>query len=345
MTLQEVSWLVDEPTYRADPALSYSNISTYESLGFSGLDHLFDRKETPSLTFGSMVDTYITDGPEAYENRYLVADIPVLSDQMNEILTNLLILCGSRWQRFEDIPKDEVVNACTMAKYGMTWRADTRYSKVVDAKVGDIYDIKASLTDKELVSTEMHNDCMATVNALKTSDATKWYFQANNSFDEWERFYQLKFKATLNGIDYRCMADLLMVNKSIRKIIPCDLKTGSVPEWEFPNNFIKWHYQLQARSYPRVIKEALKGTEYEGYTWENYRFIYVNKKTLTPLVWTFPYTYNKGRLIVADNIFEDPEVLGAELYNYLQNKPAVPTDIKLTQPNDIAAWLSRHCKK
>ena len=45
--LKDISWLVDEPTYRADPALSYSNLSTYESIGFNGLDHLFDNKESP----------------------------------------------------------------------------------------------------------------------------------------------------------------------------------------------------------------------------------------------------------------------------------------------------------
>lgn len=336
---------MDEPTYRADPALSYSTIATYERLGFSGLEHLFDRKETPSLTFGSMVDTYITDGPEAYDRRYLVADIPALSDQMNEILNNLIILCGSRWQRFDDIPKEEVVNACNLAQYGMTWRADTRYNKVKDAKVGDVYDLKVALTDKELVSTEMHNDCMLAVAALKNSDATRWYFQANSPFDDWERFYQLKFKATLNGIEYRCMADLILVNRKLRIIKPCDLKTCSCPEWEFPENFVKWNYQLQDRLYPRVIKEALKGTEYDTYKWEHYTNIVVNKKTLTPLTWVFPYTYQKGRIIVADNVFEDPEVLGSELHKYLTEQPAVPMDIKQNESNDIAQWLVRHQKK
>ena len=58
-SLYDISWKVSEPVYRADPALSYSTLSRYEREGFNNLDKLFDRLETPSLTFGSCVDTLI----------------------------------------------------------------------------------------------------------------------------------------------------------------------------------------------------------------------------------------------------------------------------------------------
>lgn len=48
-SLRDISWQVDEPTYRADPALSYSTLARYEREGFNNLDKLFDRIETPSL--------------------------------------------------------------------------------------------------------------------------------------------------------------------------------------------------------------------------------------------------------------------------------------------------------
>lgn len=68
-SLKEISWDVDEATYRADPALSYSTIARYEREGFNNLDKLFDKLDTPSLTFGRAVDSIITGGqPELIRN-------------------------------------------------------------------------------------------------------------------------------------------------------------------------------------------------------------------------------------------------------------------------------------
>ena len=61
-SLKDISWQVPEETYREDPALSYSALATYERGGFNCLESLYDRKETPSLTFGSAVDAIITGG-------------------------------------------------------------------------------------------------------------------------------------------------------------------------------------------------------------------------------------------------------------------------------------------
>ena len=56
-SLYDISWKCSEPEYRADPALSYSVLAKYEREGFENLDTLFDRVESPSLLFGSIVDT------------------------------------------------------------------------------------------------------------------------------------------------------------------------------------------------------------------------------------------------------------------------------------------------
>ena len=79
-----------EPEYRARPELSQSTLGTYEKLGFNGLDHLFDRKETPSLTFGSCVDSIITGGEEEFNDRFTVLDINITDggmDVVNQLLS------------------------------------------------------------------------------------------------------------------------------------------------------------------------------------------------------------------------------------------------------------------
>ena len=52
-TLADISWLVSEEEYRADPALSYSTLAKFAREGFNKIDTLFDKVESPSLTFGS----------------------------------------------------------------------------------------------------------------------------------------------------------------------------------------------------------------------------------------------------------------------------------------------------
>ena len=53
-SLKDISWLVDESTYRADKALSYSTISKFKREGFEHLDTLFDKVESPLITFFSL---------------------------------------------------------------------------------------------------------------------------------------------------------------------------------------------------------------------------------------------------------------------------------------------------
>ena len=79
-SLKTISWNVSEETYRQDSALSYSTLAKYERGGFNSLPTLFDKVESPSLLFGSMVDTLLTDGQDAFNERFFVADFPEIPD-------------------------------------------------------------------------------------------------------------------------------------------------------------------------------------------------------------------------------------------------------------------------
>ena len=57
----------------------------------------------------------------------------------------------------------------------------------------------------------------------------------DNPFDGIERCYQLKFKATLNNVDYRCMFDLILTDHNNKTIQPIDLKTSFKKEYDFYN--------------------------------------------------------------------------------------------------------------
>ena len=49
--ISDISWLVPEDVYRKDPALSYSTLARFNREGFNNIDNLFEKIESPSLTF------------------------------------------------------------------------------------------------------------------------------------------------------------------------------------------------------------------------------------------------------------------------------------------------------
>ena len=65
-SLKDISWNISEEDYRKDPALSYSTLARFNRERFNNLNKLFDKIETPSLTFGSAVDSIITGGMEEF---------------------------------------------------------------------------------------------------------------------------------------------------------------------------------------------------------------------------------------------------------------------------------------
>lgn len=334
--LSQIAEKWTEPEYRARPELSYSTISTYESLGFSGLDHLFDRKESPSLLLGSLVDTAITGGEEEFNQLYTILDINVTDSGM-EICKALVNQCLP-FDTFDEIPESIVSEA---AKGTGFWQADkydnTRYKQVL--KTGNIKEYYNALrrSDKTIVDTATYQTALAMVRALRESPATSGYFADNDELSPIRRYYQLKFKAIIDGVGYRCMMDCVVVDYENKVIYPVDLKTSSTPEWEFEKSFVKWHYLIQALIYHKLLRINMdKDPYFKDFKLDDYRFIVVNPKTLTPLVWKFPLTQERGPFIDDDGKeWPDPFDLGKELQSYLSLRPQVPNGINLYGDNVI----------
>jgi hypothetical protein len=225
----------------------------------------------------------------------------------------------------------------------MNWKPETR-AKVIKEKGEEYYSLLVLAGDKTILNTATYIEVMQAVDALKSSEATKWYFATDNPFENVERHYQLKFKATLDGVDYRCMSDLLVIDHDKKIVYPIDLKTSSHTEWDFYQSFVDWHYHIQARLYWRIIRHIMDNDEvYKDYKLDDYRFIVVNKRTLTPLVWLFDATKSVGDLVYGKNhdiIFKDPFTIGKELSTYLAEERKVPIGIDLKGSNNLRIWLN-----
>lgn len=335
--LSDISWQVSEKQYRADSALSYSTIAKYNREGFNNLDKLFEHISTPSLTLGSCVDTLITGSQEEFNNLFYVADIPSIGDKEKQVADVLYSKYHDVYSSLPEIPNEDVLAVADEMAFQKNWRGDTRV-KVIKERCSIYYSIKATAEGKQIVDMNTYYKVQQMVKVLKDSPATHAYFAEDDPMSPIRRYYQLKFKAKLKGVNYRSMADLIIVDYENKKIIPCDLKTSSHKEWDFQESFCQWNYMIQARLYWIVIKANLMADDYfKDFTLENYRFIVVNKDSLKPLVWEFPLTKIGGTL-VDDNgkEYRDPLEIGAELRSYLDLRPIVPKDINLNGINTIS---------
>ena len=343
-SLADISWQVDEPTYRQDPALSYSTLARFEREGFSCLDKLFEKVESPSLLFGSCVDTLLTDGEKAFADQYFISDIPKLSPTAEPIVKEIYAQFHNAYTNINDIPDIELMPILSQAGYKGNTNWGTKAKCDAIRKDGaQYYQTMFMAGNKTIVFQEMYNKVFACVRALKDSSQTKLYFKDNDPFDATERFYQLKFKGSLGGVDYRCMADLICVNHDKKIIIPCDLKTSSHREYDFPESFLQWMYQIQARLYWRLIRQAMDKDDYfKDFVLEDYRFIVVNNiDNPVPLVWNFGHTASVGEIQLGNRKLRDPEVIGKELTYYLKESPKVPLGIKIGNPNSIEQWFDK----
>lgn len=206
-SLKDISWDVTEEVYREDPALSYSTLARYEREGFNNLSKLFDRVETPSLTFGSAVDSIITGGQEEFDDRFLVADFPELSDTLIVVAKTLFSRYSSLYSSLEEISDDILSDVGKECDYYSADKYKATRIKHIKEKCAEYYHLLYLADGKTVINTDTYNDVCNTVNALKSSASTSFYFAVDNPFDDIERYYQLKFKGTFNGIEYRNMAD------------------------------------------------------------------------------------------------------------------------------------------
>jgi hypothetical protein len=342
-SLKDISWLVSEEEYRKDPALSYSTLAKYEREGFGSISKLFDKIETPSLTFGSAVDAIITGGEEEFNSRFMVAEFPSVPDSIIAIVKSLFSTYSNSYSSIEEIPDNNVISTAALFNYQSNWKPETR-AKVIKEKGSRYYKLLYLSINKTILDTETYTDVINAVNALKESDATKRYFSESTPFDNIEKLYQLKFKGENNGVNYRCMMDLVIVNHDTKKIIPIDLKTSGHAEYSFHESFKQWGYSIQSRLYFRLLQQNIKKDEYfKNFTINPYLFIVINRKELNPLVWEFEDTFKEGTLIYGEHMltkFRDPYEIGEELDYYLTHNSKVPKGIDTIGKNSLVNWLN-----
>ena len=79
--LNELAWPVTEEEYRAHEYVSYSALSKFDREGPKTIIAPDEKLDTPSLRFGSLVDTLLTE-PEEINNKFYFTKASVPSDNI-----------------------------------------------------------------------------------------------------------------------------------------------------------------------------------------------------------------------------------------------------------------------
>ena len=231
--LYELSWKVDEDTYRKSSHISYSNISKFYKEGFEKLNSLFDPVSSPSLVFGSAVDMIITSGFDEFKKYYAVADFPKLSDSIINIV-NSLYKSYPEIDSLEELSDEVVSEASLVEGYYKDKKWDKLRVKKIREEGSTYFKLLKLAGDKTILDKETYKNIIDCVKALKESNATSECLAPTCPFesDSIEKLYQAKFVGEYNGITIKCMLDLIVVNHKDKTITLCDLKTSSKPEYK-----------------------------------------------------------------------------------------------------------------
>jgi len=342
-SFKDLSLNITEEEYRNDGCLHYSMLSDYAKRGFDCIDKLTEKKESPSLLFGSAVDTLLTEGRQQYNSKYFIADLPSLTDSLYPIANQLFELYHSEYDSLDKISDEDIARIGKENSFYANDKYKNYRIKLIKEGCSEYYKMKFLAGEKQIISSEFNDSVEKTVHTLLTAPNTKWYFQQDTPFEDIERLYQLKFKAVFFGVPYSCMADLIIVNHEEKTIQPVDLKTSGHKEYDFYKSFIDWNYHIQARLYYKIIEDNVRKDEFfKEYKIMPYKFIVINKESLLPLVWEYEDTTAEGTLIYGKHEHiecKSPLELGSELWHYLNNKCDVPLGININNENKLTKWL------
>lgn len=326
------------------PIISYSAISKYLREGFEGYLHLEDREETDSLTFGSAVDTLITEGEEQFAKKFVTLD-NVFTGKSKEVLDHVaksLIESNMTLSRVTTLTH-LFMDAFNAVEYYPNRTIESKlklfYNDGSLSEYAKVYLNAKTSQETSVISKEMLDEARKTVYALKYDKFIGIVFATDDGLD---RIYQAKFVTTINGVEYKFMFDLLIIDHSHKVIMPFDLKTTSKPEYRFPESFLKWRYDIQARLYCQGLNQIVQHSrEWAGYKIKPMKFIVVNKNSLTPLMFEFEDSFTKGDIQYGNTVLEDPFVVGNELNALIRSKATLPPNIVKNGINYLSQLLKK----
>lgn len=214
---------------------------------------------------------------------------------------------------------------------------------------------EAAMQGKKMMSAQDWEDARTMYKAMKANSYINELFYGKD--DNVEHLFQMQFQ-----VDYelpskqvtqvKIMPDLLNVYHNTKTIRPVDLKTSTVPAYQFSENFLKFRYDLQAHTYSDVLKKVISQDEQlRDYTILPYLFVDISREDKIPVVYEYDQTdftqinglcfTSKGR----EYQYRHWTNLLDEILSYRKMQAIVPAYIKLDEPNNLLTIIANNDSK
>jgi hypothetical protein len=277
--------LMSEPEYREVQAVSYSMLSGVSKSPASLINTT--RLSTPSLTYGSAVDTLCFDGEEVFKQKFIInsaaSPSKVVEEIVREVITVVVQQKGSIQGTLDDYD-DLILSIGRAKKYGDGWKDETIIRKVKDEAGRDLFEFLKEADGKLILDTLEYQNVINTVNTLYTHEFSRKWLTVN---DDEEIVFQFPVFWKYKGVNCKCLFDIIKVDHKNKVIYPVDLKTTYDHVLGFPYNYIKWSYVIQSSFYSESLKYfKLEYPEFFDYRIDYFRFLVVSSQDpFKPLVY------------------------------------------------------------
>ena len=133
--------LMTEPEYRQVEAVSYSVLSGVSKTPASLLNT--KKLESPSLTYGSAVDTLAFDGEEVFKSKFCINSVESPTPMVESIVKEVMLIAKEQGEEYaaklDDY--DELIDTIAATRgYGKGWNKGTALRKIKDEGGRDLYD-------------------------------------------------------------------------------------------------------------------------------------------------------------------------------------------------------------
>jgi len=284
-SFKELCLEITENQYRELNAINYSLLSRYSQNGVRALKEDISL-EGPGITFGSMVDTLITN-KEAFNDLYYVSDVfvtPGIKQIVDYIVSTTSYQCD-----INSIPEEVLIYAIEACDWQPNWKIETKIKKVL-SEGRDYYKARIAAINKIPVSNFDFKEAMELCKEITQGMWTKNIFGIKGK-EGVEFLYQQKMKYThemwnLYGpsgkfIDLKAMIDIIIVDHNNKIIIPFDIKTTSSSLYNFKKSFYKYRYDIQAQLYNYILEKKCVNDDYfKDFSLLDIRFIVASREDM-----------------------------------------------------------------
>ena len=338
-SLKDYSLNIPDKQYHDDPAWSYSVIARYAKDGFNAMATLHDKTTpTPSMEFGSLFDSILTKGKKTLDE-YVISDTcppPAEKGVLDHLLTMTDV-------PFYDIPSFTLEQAWADVEYQKKWGYDAKFKHTEEYR--DYYESRR--TGKKVVSKADWDDAVEMAKIFRNNPYLSTIFGTKSS-DKKEFLYQTQYKTTMTlpdgrEVEVKIMPDLLVVDHEEKTILPVDLKTSSVPGFDFAENFLRFRYDIQSSLYSDVLEKIMwEDEQYAEYTLLPYLFTDISRSDKVPVTFEYdPHSPSQlNGLSFGQYQYKNWKTLLMEILDYEATNAQVPSYITLDGPNDLLTILN-----